>query len=235
MRSPAPTVTTKPSGSADGSAAARRSIAARIRADAEAQPRRPERPPSRFAACAPRPVRSVSSSGRFGASRRPSPMRCDEVAIVIEDEPTDEELEENDLDPRRRPLRAVRGRAADRIRRRLGRPHRTGSRSSDCRSRRTSRIPTSSRTRSASRSSTSSPTTSASTTSGSRSSGRTEQPARSAASDDVRDAGEGREHAERDREQHRDRHPSKPGRRGGRGQIQAERPAAGPGASGATS
>ena len=72
-------------------------------------------------------------------------------------------------------VRPVRGRAADGVGRRLGRRSRTGSRSSGCRSRRTSPIRTTSPTRSGSRSSTSSPTTSASTTTGSTSSASTDR------------------------------------------------------------
>ena len=86
--------------------------------------------------------------------------------------------------PGRDAVRPVRGRAADRVGRRLGRRSRTGSRSSGCRSRRTSPIRTTSPTRSGSRSSTSSPTTSASTTTGSTSSASTDRARRAQADGD---------------------------------------------------
>ena len=54
----------------------------------------------------------------------PSPFReaLAEVAIVIDDEPTAQQRRDNDLGPDDGPLRPVRRRPADRLRRRLGRP-----------------------------------------------------------------------------------------------------------------
>ena len=110
---------------------------------------------------------------------------------------------------RRDAVRPVRGRAADRMGRRLGCRSRTGSRSSGCRSRRTSPIPTTSPTRSGSRSSTSSPTTSGSTTTGSTSSASTER--RRLAGADARDERDQAEHARRTNAgQHRPRQPAEP-------------------------
>ena len=128
----------------------------------EAPPRLPHR------ATRPRAPATCGSSGssiaRSPASRSRSARALDEVAIVIDDEPTPEQLRENGLGPDETLYGLYEGVPRIGVGRRLGPDARTGSCCSACRSRRTSPTRTTSPTRSGSRSSTSSPTTWASRT-----------------------------------------------------------------------
>ena len=150
----------------------------------------------------------------------PFAAALDEVAIVIADEPTPDQLRAQRAGARRDAVRPVRGRRRGPSGAPTGSPCPTGSRCSGCRSRRTSRIPTTSPTRSGSPSSTSSPITSASTTTGSTSSASTdgsaidptagqEPPTRQAG----HDAQDRREH---EPDEHRDGEPPEAAARSGR-------------------
>ena len=73
-----------------------------------------------------RPAPADTARSRSWSTAPSTPSRCrspsalDEVAIVIADEPSADQRRENELEPGRDALRPVRGRAADRMGRRLG-------------------------------------------------------------------------------------------------------------------
>ena len=95
IRSPGPTTTTKPSGSAAASGGGTAPIAPRIRA------------PWPSAAAGPAPAVPAPDTARsrswsalaLDAVPEPFAAALDEVAIVIEDEPTDEQRQENHIAP----------------------------------------------------------------------------------------------------------------------------------------
>ena len=171
IRSPGATSTTKPSGSAARSGGGSGSIAPRIRA------------PWPSAAGAPEALRPVTARTALRGARRGRPRR--HPGAVRERARRGRRRHRRRAHARaaarerhrarRDAVRPVRGRAAHANGAPTGSRSRTGSRSSGCRSRRTSPTRTTSPTRSGSRSSTSSPTTSASTTTGSTSSASTDR------------------------------------------------------------